>query len=201
MNAVTHGIGCLLAIAGLVLLIVKAALDGGQPAYIASAIVFGVSLIFEYLASTLYHAIQPAPAKRVFRIIDHSGIYLLIAGSYTPFLLITLRDAGGIPMFVIIWALALAGIAFEIAMRQHQPRWLTITIYLVMGWLVVFRLPQLVAALDPLALALLAVGGVCYTLGTPFYCMKRIRYMHSVFHLWVLAGSIFQFMAVILFVI
>lgn len=201
MNAVTHGVGCLLAIAGLVLLIVKAALGGGVPTHVASAIVYGVALILEYLASTLYHAIAPRRAKRVFRIIDHSCIYLLIAASYTPFLLIALIDDGGIPMFVLIWVLALAGVAFEVALRQRQPRWLTITIYLVMGWLVIFRLPQLVRLLDPVALALLAVGGVCYTIGTPFYCAKKIRYMHSVFHLWVLAGSIFQFMAVILFVI
>lgn len=201
MNSVTHGVGCLLAIAGLVLLLVKAALGGAEPAHIASALVFGVTLILEYLASTLYHAIASHRAKRVFRIIDHSCIYLLIAGSYTPFLLITLRDAGGIVMFVVIWVLALLGVAFEVALRQRQPRWLTIAIYLLMGWLIVFRLPQLVVLLDPVALALLAVGGVCYTIGTPFYLAKRIRCMHSVFHLWVLAGSIFQFMAVIFFVI
>ena len=200
-NSITHGIGVLLGIAGLVLLIVKAALDGAQPAYIASAIVFGVTLILEYLASTLYHAIQVPAAKRIFRTIDHSCIYLLIAGSYTPFLLITLEPYGGIVMFVIIWALAFAGISFEIIGRQRQPRWVTINIYLIMGWLVVFRLPQLVAALEPLALALLVVGGLCYTIGCAFYLMKSIRYMHSVWHLWVLAGSIFIFMVVILFVI
>ena len=200
-NSITHGIGVLLGIAGLVLLIVKAALDGAQPAYMASAIVFGVSIILEYLASTLYHAIQVPAAKRVFRIIDHSCIYLLIAGSYTPFLLITLEPYGGIVMFVVIWALTIAGISFEIIGRQRQPRWVTILIYLIMGWLVVFRLPQLVAALEPLALALLVVGGLCYTVGCAFYLMKKIRYMHSVWHLWVLAGSVFIFMVVILFVI
>ena len=201
MNSVTHGVGCLLGIAGLVLLIVFAALRGGGPAHMAAAIVYGVSIILEYLASTLYHAIQPARAKRVFRIIDHSCIYLLIAGSYTPFCLITLENDGGIVLFVIVWVLAFAGIAFEAIMRERQPRWLTGVIYLVMGWLVAFRLPQLVGLLEPLALALLAIGGVCYTIGVPFYIAKKIRYMHSVFHLWVLAGSIFQFMAVILFVI
>lgn len=200
-NSITHGIGCLLAIAGLVLLIVKAALGGGDPAHLTSAIVCGVTLILEYLASTLYHAIQVPAAKRVFRIIDHSSIYLLIAGFYTPFCLITLADAGGIALFVVVWALAFAGISFEIIGRQRQPRWVTIIIYLVMGWLVVFRLPQLVAALDPLALALLTVGGLCYTIGTGFYLLKKIPYMHSVWHLWVLAGSIFIYMAVILFVI
>ena len=200
-NSITHGIGVLLAIAGLVLLIVKAALGGAEPTHIASAIVFGVTLILEYLASTLYHAIQVPAAKRVFRIIDHSSIYLLIAGSYTPFCLVTLADAGGIVMFVVVWALAFAGISFEIIGRQRQPRWVTIIIYLCMGWLVVFRLPQLIAALDPVALALLTVGGLCYTIGCAFYVMKKVRYMHSVWHLWVLAGSIFQFMAVILYVI
>ena len=201
MNSVTHGVGCLLGIAGLVLLIVKAALGGAHPASLVAAIVYGVSIILEYLASTLYHAIQPRAAKRVFRIIDHSCIYLLIAGSYTPFCLITLENDGGIVLFVIVWVLAFAGIAFEAIMRERQPRWLTGVIYLVMGWLVAFRLPQLVGLLEPLALALLAIGGVCYTIGVPFYIAKKIRYMHSVFHLWVLAGSIFQFMAVILFVI
>lgn len=201
MNSVTHGVGCLLGIAGLVLLIVKAALGGGHPAALTAAIVYGVSIILEYLASTLYHAIQPRGAKRVFRVIDHSCIYLLIAGSYTPFCLITLEHDGGTVLFFAVWAFALIGISFEIIMRERQPRWLTGVIYLVMGWLVVFRLPQLIAQLDPLALALLAIGGVCYTIGVPFYVAKKIRYMHSVFHLWVLAGSIFQFMAVILFVI
>lgn len=200
-NSITHGIGVLLAIAGLVLLIVKAALGGAEPAHLISAIVFGVTLILEYLASTLYHAIQVPGAKRIFRIIDHSSIYLLIAGSYTPFCLITLAPYGGIVLFVVVWALAFAGVSFEIIGRQRQPRWVTIIIYLVMGWLVVFRLPQLLQALDPMALALLVVGGLCYTFGTAFYLMKQIHYMHSVWHLWVLAGSIFIFMAVILFVI
>ena len=104
-------------------------------------------------------------------------------------------------LFVVVWALAFAGVSFEIIGRQRQPRWVTITIYLIMGWLVVFRLPQLVAALDPVALALLVVGGLCYTIGTGFYLLKKIPYMHSIWHLWVLAGSIFIFMAVILFVI
>lgn len=200
-NSITHGIGVLLAIAGLVLLIVKAALGGADPTHIISAIVFGVTLILEYLASTLYHAIQVPAAKRIFRIIDHSSIYLLIAGSYTPFCLITLAPYGGIVLFVVVWALAFAGVSFEIIGRQRQPRWVTILIYLIMGWLVVFRLPQLLQALDPVALALLVVGGLCYTIGTAFYLMKKIPYMHSVWHLWVLAGSIFIFMAVILFVI
>ena len=201
MNSVTHGVGCLLGIAGLVLLIVFAALRGGGPAHMAAAIVYGVSIILEYLASTLYHAIQPARAKRVFRIIDHSCIYLLIAGSYAPFALVALADYDGLRLGIVVWAIALVGIVAECLMRERQPKWLSALIYLLMGWLVVFKLPELVALLNPVALALLAVGGVCYTAGVPFYIAKNVRYLHSVFHLWVLAGSIFQFMAVILFVI
>ncbi|AEB06297.1 channel protein, hemolysin III family [Coriobacterium glomerans PW2] len=200
-NAITHGIGAALSIAGLVLLIVKAAADGAHAQAVVSAAVFGSTLIAEYLASTLYHAITAPAAKRVLRVIDHSCIYLLIAGSYTPFLLVTLASDGGIVMFAVIWLAALAGIVFEVAMRERQPRWLTTGIYLVMGWIIVFRLPQLLALLDSAAVALLVAGGISYTIGTAFYLMKRIPYMHSVFHLWVLAGSIFQFMAVVLFVI
>lgn len=200
-NSVTHGIGAALSVAALVVMIVKAVLDGAHPASLASAIVFGVTLIFEYLASTLYHAIAPVGAKRVFRVIDHSGIYVLIAGSYTPFCLISLGNDGGIPLCIAVWVMAVAGVLFEAVMRERQPRWLTVAIYLVMGWLVVLRLPQLIAALHPTALILLIAGGLCYTVGAAFYVLKKIRYMHSVFHVWVLAGSVLQFLAVVLFVI
>lgn len=200
-NSITHGIGAALGVAALVVMIVKAAVAGSHPASLASAIIFGIALILEYLASTLYHAIAPAAAKRVFRIIDHSCIYVLIAGTYTPFCLITLADAGGMPLCIAVWALAVAGILFEVFMRQRQSRWLTIAVYLVMGWLVVFRLPQLLELLHPTALILLAAGGLCYTAGTAFYVLKKIRYMHSIFHVWVLAGSVLQFLAVVLFVI
>ena len=200
-NSVTHGVGVLLGIAALVLLIVKAAVAPAHSASMAAGIVYGITIILEYLFSTLYHAIPARGAKLVFRVFDHSGIYLLIAGSYTPFLLVTLADYGGFPMFVAIWALAIAGILFELIGRERQPKWVTILIYLIMGWLVVFRLPQLLHALNPIGIGLLLAGGLCYTAGTAFYVAKRIRYMHSVWHLWVLAGSVLHFMAVILFVI
>lgn len=200
-NSITHGIGAALAVAALVVMIVKAAVAGSHPASLASAIIFGIALILEYLASTLYHAIAPAAAKRVFRIIDHSCIYVLIAGTYTPFCLITLGEAGGIPLCIAVWVIAIAGVLFEAFMRERQPHWLTAVMYVAMGWLVVFRLPQLMAALHPTALVLLAAGGVCYTIGAVFYVLKKIRYMHTVFHVWVLAGSVLQFLAVVLFVI
>ena len=200
-NAVSHGVGVLLGIAALVLLIVKAAVSGGHPAALAAGIIYGVTIILEYLFSTLYHAIPARGAKRVFRIFDHSCIYLLIAGTYTPFLLVTLADYDGFALCVVMWVLAAAGILFELIGQERQPRWVTILIYLVMGWMVVFRLPQLLGALDPVGIGLLLAGGLCYTVGTAFYAAKGIRYMHSVWHLWVLAGSVCQFMAVILFVI
>ncbi len=201
-NSVTHGVGCLLAIAGLVLLIVKAALGGGAPEHVASAIVFGVTLILEYLASTLYHAIAVPGAKRIFRVIDHSCIYLLIAGSYTPFCLITLADDGG----VVLLRRRLgprrspaspSRSSAASASRAGSPS--SYTSSWVGSWC--SACPSSSRPLDPVALALLSVGGICYTTGCGFYVMKRIRYMHSVWHLWVLAGSIFIFMAVILYVI
>lgn len=200
-NSITHGIGAALAVAALVVMIVKAAVSGAHAASLASAIIFGTALILEYLASTLYHAIAVPSAKRVFRIIDHSCIYVLIAGTYTPFCLITLGQHGGIGLCATVWALAIAGVLFEAFMRERQPRWVTVALYLVMGWLVVFHLPDLIAELHPTALILLAAGGLCYTAGVPFYVLKKIRYMHSIFHLWVLAGSVLQFLAVVLFVI
>ena len=200
-NAVTHGLGAMLSVAGLTLLVVKAALAGGTWVSMLSAVVFGGSLVLEYSMSALYHAIQYPPAKRVFRILDHSCIYLLIAGSYTPFTLGPLIDRGGLALFCAVWAFALAGIGLEVFMRERQPRWLTVAIYLVMGWLVLFNLPALVASVPFQALALTAAGGACYTVGCAFYLMKRVRYMHSVWHLWVLAGSVCQFLAVIAFII
>ena len=200
-NAVTHGLGALLAVAALVLLVVRAAADGARPEQLASAVVFGLTLVLEYSMSTLYHAITYPPAKRVLRTLDHSCIFLLIAGSYTPFTLGPLLHDGGVPLMAAVWAFAAAGIGVEVLLRERQPRWVTILIYLVMGWLVVFRLPQLVAALQPGCLALLVAGGLCYTVGTAFYLMKRVRYMHSVWHLWVLAGSVCQFLAVLLFLL
>lgn len=200
-NSVTHGVGVLLSIAGLVLLVVRAVHNGAQPAAMAAAIVFGVSLILEYLMSTLYHAISHPGAKRVLRTFDHSCIYLLIAGSYTPFTLGPLLHDGGVPLMVAVWAFALVGIGVELVTRERQPRWVSIALYLAMGWLVVLRLLQLVASLEPACLWLLVAGGLCYTVGTVFYLLKRVRYMHSVWHVCVMGGSVCMFLAVYLFLL
>lgn len=196
-NSITHGIGALLSIAGLVLLIVFA-LRSGESLKLASGIIFGVSLILEYLASTMYHAIQHPKAKAVLRVIDHSSIYLLIAGSYTPFLFIPLRDHGGIPLMFIIWGVALIGIVVE-AFWREKPKWINVVIYVAMGWFIIFKLPTLISVIPSGCLALLVIGGLCYTFGCIFYLMKRVKFMHAIWHLFVLGGSICQFLAVLLY--
>ena len=199
-NSVTHGIGILLSIAGLVLLIVRAASSSHAFAMLA-AIVFGSSLILEYTMSTLYHAFPQGRVKRVFRTFDHSCIFILIAGSYTPFLMISLLPYGGAWMMVLIWALALVGILFATIMRDRRPGWLQPALCAAMGWFVIVRLPALVQALSAPCLALLVAGGLSYTVGLIFYALKRIPYMHSIWHLWVLGGSVCQFLAVLLYVL
>lgn len=198
-NSVTHGAGIALSIAALVLLVTFAAFTG-DGYKIAAALVFGISLVLEYTASTLYHAFPQPRVKHVFKIIDHCGIYVLIAGSYTPFCLVTLREDGGWVLFWIVWGLAFAGIAME-SFWAYRPRWLSAAVYLALGWIVIVMIEPLMAALDPAGLWLLVAGGLSYTLGTVFYIMKKVPYMHAVWHLFVLGGSICHFLAVLLFVI
>ncbi|MEG0015543.1 MAG: hemolysin III family protein [Gordonibacter sp.] len=197
-NSVTHGIGALLAIAAIPLLVVRA-LDDGGGIYLFAALVYALTMLLEYTMSTLYHAIAVDKAKRVFKILDHSCIYLFIAGSYTSFCLITLGDVGGVWLCAFVWAVALAGVACE-AFWVFRPRWISAALYLLLGWSVVWFLPQLVALMPAPGLWLLLIGGVCYSLGCIFYVLKKIPYMHSIFHLWVLAGSACQFFAIALFV-
>lgn len=198
-NSVIHGVGVGLAIAALVLLVVFAGLFG-DGYKLGAAIVYGVTLVLEYAASTLYHSFPMPRAKHVFKILDHCGIYLLIAGTYTPFCLVALRDSGGWWLFAVVWALAIGGIGAE-AFWVYRPRWLSAVVYLGLGWIVVVALRPLVAAIEPAGLWLLVAGGLAYTAGTAFYVAKKVPYMHAVWHVWVLAGSILHFLAVLLFVI
>ena len=198
-NSVTHGIGACLAVAALVVLIVKSVMDGGGILLFA-ALVYGISLLLEYLMSTLYHAIAHEGAKRVFKVLDHSCIYLLIAGSYTPFCLVTLGQVGGVWLAAFVWAVTIAGIACE-AFWTFRPRWVSALLYVLLGWSVVFFLPQLWDLLAAPGFWLLAAGGISYTVGAVFYVLKKVPYMHSVFHVFVLAGSVLQFLSIILFVI
>lgn len=198
-NSVIHGLGIGLGVAALVILVAFAALSG-DGYKMASAIVFGVALVLEYTASTLYHSFPQPRVKHIFKILDHAGIYVLIAGTYTPFCLVTLRDSGGWWLFGIVWGLAVIGISTE-AFWAYRPRWLSAAVYLGMGWLVVVAIGPLTENLDPAGVWLLVAGGLAYTIGTIFYVLKKIPYMHAVWHLWVLAGSICHFLAVLLYVI
>lgn len=197
-NSIIHGLGIGLAVAALTLLIVFA-VQSGDGWRLASAIVYGVALVLEYTASTLYHSFPQPRVKHVFKILDHAGIYLLIAGTYTPFTLVKIRDSGGWWVFVFIWALAIAGIATEAAWA-YRPRWISAAVYLGMGWLVIFAIRPLVEALEPAGVWLLVAGGLSYTVGTIFYVLKRVPYFHAVWHVFVLGGSICHFLAVLLFV-
>lgn len=198
-NAIIHGLGIGLSVAALVILVAFATLSG-DGYRMASAIVLGVALVLEYTASTLYHSFPQPRVKHLFKIFDHCGIYLLIAGSYTPFCLVTLREANGWLLFWVIWGLAAVGIALE-AFWAYRPRWLSAAVYLGMGWMVVLSMKPLLANLEPAGIWLLVAGGLAYTLGTVFYVMKSVKYMHAVWHVWVLAGSTCHFLAVLLYVI
>ena len=199
-NSVTHGIGCALAVVALVLLVLQAR-RSGEGVHLAAAYLMGVPLIVEYLFSTLYHAIQEPRAKSVLRVFDHACIYLLIAGSYAPFALITLAGHGGQRLFFVVCALAVAGAVAEAFLRERQPGWITPIIYLAMGWAIVFHITDVYVLLPTVAFQLLLAGGLCYSAGVAFYAMPKVPYMHSVFHLLVLAGSVCITLSALLFVV
>lgn len=199
-NAVSHGIGCALAIAALVLLTVRGAIHGGG-AHVAAALFMGIPLVLEYLFSTLYHAVQPKRAKAVLRVFDHAVIYLVIAGSYGPFALVTLAAQGGPRLFATLCALGVIGAIMEAVLQERQPSWMTTALYLAMGWAALLHGPDLMALLPPAAFALLLAGGVCYSTGVIFYALHKVRYMHFVFHLFVLAGSVCITLSALLFVV
>ena len=198
-NAITHGIGAGLSVAALVLLIVKAVIDGGG-LLLLSSLFFGISLVIEYTMSTMYHALTHEGAKRVFKVLDHSCIYLLIAGTYTPYCLVTLMPFGGLILFFVIWGLALIGIAFE-AFWTFRPRWISAVLYVAMGWCIIAYLPTLYETLAPAGFWLLLAGGLSYTVGAVLYVLKKVKFMHSVFHVFVVAGSVCQFLSIYLFVL
>ena len=198
-NTITHGLGVALSVAALVLLVVFAG-QTEDPFRMAGSIAFGSSLVLLYLASALYHGLASPGAKRAFKIFDHAGIYLLIAGSYTPFTLVTLRGPVGWILFGTVWGLAVTGIVTEV-FWVDRPRWLSALVFIGMGWLVIFAAKPLAEALPPGGLRLLVAGGLVYTAGTIFYLLKSIPYMHAVWHLWVIGGSVCHVLAVLLYVL
>jgi hemolysin III len=194
VNSITHGIGALLSIAGLVIFIVWAA-GSGSGWQIVSFSIFGGTLIILYLASTLYHGLPMPRVKQAFKIIDHSAIFLLIAGTYTPFMLINLRGPWGWSILGIIWALAIMGILLKI-FYISKFRKISMALYVFMGWLGIVAFKEIFAHVPPLSLTLLAFGGLSYTIGLAFYGWRKLPYHHAVWHIFVIGGSISHYLAV-----
>jgi hemolysin III len=199
INAVTHGFGAFIAAIGLYLL-VSLAWKYGTVWHVVSFSIYGVSLLLMYLTSTVYHSLKNEHLKRLFKIFDHSAIYLLIAGTYTPFALIILHGWLGWTMLGIIWGLALVGIVLTIFFVQKFRRLSTVC-YVLMGWLIVLCVKPMLEKLDVIGMAWLALGGIFYSVGAIFYLKKRLPYNHAIWHLFVLAGSVSQFIAVIYYVL
>ncbi|WP_100373501.1 PAQR family membrane homeostasis protein TrhA [Bacillus sp. FJAT-45037] len=198
-NAITHGIGILLSIVGLVLLIVYSSLYGNAW-HVVSFTIFGVTMLLLYFSSTMLHALPKGKAKNVFEILDHSSIYLFIAGSYTPILFIVVEGSRGWALFGIVWGLAAIGIVFK-AFFVKRFMFLSTLFYVAMGWLAIFAIGPIMENLSYMGLAFLVGGGLCYTLGTIFYVWRGFKFHHAVWHLFVLAGSVMHFFLVLLFIL
>lgn len=198
-NSITHGVGVLLAIAGLAILTAFASLYG-TAWHIVACSIFGATMILLYTASTLYHSIHWPKVKPLLRILDHSAIFLLIAGTYTPFTLVSLRGPWGWSLFGTIWGLAVVGIILEIFLRPSL-RYLIVGLYIGMGWTIAIAVKPMLGAVAPEGMMLLLAGGLCYTLGVPLYVKKSIPFNHAIWHLFVLAGTILHFFAILLYVI
>lgn len=198
-NTVTHGFGLVLSIAGFAALVILASLRG-DPLLTAACVVYGLSLIVLYAASTVYHGTSSPELKHKLRLVDHCCIYLLIAGSYTPFGIILLSGTLGQGLLVLIWTIAIAGIVAKL-LFQHRFPVVSVGSYVVMGWLGVFAVQPMLEALGPEPVMLAVAGGLSYTLGVVFFAWPRIRHHHAIFHVFVLAGSILHYAAVILYVV
>ncbi|MFD2673130.1 PAQR family membrane homeostasis protein TrhA [Marinicrinis sediminis] len=198
-NAISHGIGTLLSIAALVLLVVFASLYG-DAWHIVSFTIFGVSLVLLYTCSTLLHSFPKGKVKNLFEILDHSMIYVLIAGTYTPFLLVSLRGPLGWTLFGIIWGLTAAGIVFKVFFVKRFII-LSTLLYIVMGWMIIFGFGPLRESVPDTGIFWLVLGGVVYTLGSIFYVWRKIPYHHAIWHLFVIGGSVCHFFAIFFYVL
>ena len=195
-NAVTHGVGLVLSLIGMPILIL-AALDRGERATVIGASVFGATLIALYAASTLYHAIPHPTLKQKLRVVDHAAIYLLIAGTYTPFTLGVLRGTWGWTLFGIVWTLAALGVLFKVVFGSGAMAKVSTAIYVAMGWVIIIAIKPLMASMEHAGLMLLVAGGLCYTGGVIFYVDRRRAWTHPVWHLFVMGGSICHYFAVL----
>jgi len=198
-NAITHGIGAALSIAALTSMVIVAAM-GGDIWSIVSVSIYGATLVFLYLSSTLYHGIQVKPAKEVFHVMDHIGISLLIAGTYTPILLVKMRTTEGWIFFGLIWGLALTAACIK-SFFTNRFTYISTAIYIIMGWLSLFLINSMLEVLGVGGLAWIAAGGVSYTLGVIPFLWERIPFNHAIWHLFVIGGSVCHFMAILLYVL
>jgi hemolysin III len=194
-NSITHGVGLALSIAGFVVLLVLAAVRGSAW-HIVGCAIYGTTLICVYTASTLYHSILRPKFRRILKILDHSAIYLLIAGTYTPFLLVNLRGAWGWSLLGVVWGLTAAGIVFKVWFVDRF-QFLSTAIYIAMGWLALVAVKPLLAAVPIAGFIWLVAGGLLYTIGVLFFAWKRVPYNHAIWHIFVMAGSICHFLAVL----
>lgn len=198
LNSITHIVGGALAIIGTIVLIVVSAIQG-DPAKIISFTIYGTTLICVYVMSALYHGLH-GPSKSLFRKLDHLAIYLLIAGTYTPFTIVALRNRTGWIMFTCVWALALAGVAYEFLVRRAR-RTIPAIIALLMGWMAIFAIGPLARALTTAGLAWVLVGGIFYSVGTIFFALSnRMRHSHGVWHIFVILGSVAHYYAIFVYV-
>ena len=198
-SSALHATGAVLAVAGLSVVVTFAALRGNAW-HVVSCAVYGVTLVMLYTASAFYHGLSRPRAKHVFHVLDHMSIYLLIAGTYTPFMLVSLRGAWGWSIFGTIWGLAIAGIVFK-GFLVHRFAVASTLVYLLMGWLIVIALRPLLQVLPRAAVGWLVAGGLCYTIGVVAYALKNVRHHHAVWHLFVLAGSACHYFAIMIHVI
>jgi hemolysin III len=197
-NAITHGIGAVLAFVGAVYLI--AASTRGNALHIVSCAVFAFTLVLVYVCSTLYHSLVRTRARHVLQVLDHSAIYLLIAGTYTPFTLVSLRGPVGWVLFGVVWALAVAGVVFKSLAIGRFPM-VSVLVYLFQGWVIVFAARPLLRAIGWHGMMWLAAGGLAYTLGVAFFALDRLHYFHATWHVFVLAGSVAHYFAVLFYVV
>jgi hemolysin III len=198
-NIISHGIGVLLSIAALVMLVTRASLYG-DTWHVVSFSIFGASLILLYVASTIYHSVKSPALRKRLRVMDHASIYVLIAGTYTPFALVTLKGPVGWWIFGISWGLALAGIVLKLFFTGKFKQISTL-MYVILGWIIIFAIQPLMENLSTEGLLWLLAGGVAYTVGAALYSIKRIRFNHAIFHMFVLAGSASHFVSVFYFVL
>lgn len=194
-NSVSHGVGAMLSVGASCILVLFAALYGG-PLDIFSCLVYGITLTFLYLMSTLYHSFTNEKVKSIFRIFDHCSIFLLIAGTYTPFTLITLRGPLGYTIFGVVWGTAILGIVLN-AISLERFKKFSLICYLAMGWAIVFAIRPLLQNISFATLVFLILGGVFYSIGMVFYMLKRYRYTHAVWHLFVLTGSVLHYISIL----